>query len=144
MKITMTQIPQVPVGKYGSSNAAWFEVRDQDETLRGQLHVSQGGVEWKRANAKQGNWLSWDTFVAKLEEEPMGKVQADPTGKCWCGCGAKTNPGRFFVSPHDAKAYGCLRKRFEGNHGNDGLANILLTLGFDDDNGVCPPPQKDQ
>ena len=70
MKITMTQIPQapVPVGNYGSSNAAWFEVRDQDETLRGQLHVSQGGVEWKRANAKQGNWLPWDTFVAKLEE----------------------------------------------------------------------------
>ena len=70
MKITMTQIPQAPVrvGNHGSSNAAWFEVRDQDETLRGQLHVSQGGVEWKRANAQQGNWLSWDTFVAKLEE----------------------------------------------------------------------------
>ena len=67
MKITMTQVPQATVGNYGTKYAAWFEVRTQDDKLRGQLHVSQGGVEWKPAGARQGNWLSWDDFQAKME-----------------------------------------------------------------------------
>ena len=68
--------------------------------------------------------------------------QAEPNGKCWCGCGGTPKLGKFFVPHHDATAYSCLRKRFQGKYGNDGLANILLALGFDDDkNGVRPPPE---
>ena len=62
--------------------------------------------------------------------------QAIPTGKCWCGCGEQTKPGKFFVQTHDGKAYGYLRKLHIGRYGNDGLANILLAMGYDDENGV--------
>ena len=62
--------------------------------------------------------------------------QARPTGKCWCGCGEQTSPGKFFVQTHDGKAYGCLRKLHNGALRNDGLANMLLALGYDDENGV--------
>jgi hypothetical protein len=27
-----------------------------------------------------------------------------PTGDCWCGCGAETRPGAFFVPSHDRVA----------------------------------------
>ena len=27
-----------------------------------------------------------------------------PNGKCWCGCGADTELGRFFLSGHDRAA----------------------------------------
>lgn len=27
-----------------------------------------------------------------------------PTGECWCGCGAETSIGAFFVSGHDKRA----------------------------------------
>jgi len=27
-----------------------------------------------------------------------------PIGKCWCGCGGDTKPGRFFIITHDRKA----------------------------------------
>ena len=63
--------------------------------------------------------------------------QARPTGKCWCGCGEQTSPGKFFAHYHDGKAYGCLRKLHNGALRNDGLANMLLALGYDDENGVC-------
>ena len=35
-----------------------------------------------------------------------------------------------------ARAYGCLRKLHNGALRNDGLANMLLALGYDDENGV--------
>lgn len=55
-----------------------------------------------------------------------------PTGMCWCGCGGETKPGKFFIQHHDATAYSCLRKVFRSDTDtNDGLANILATLGFD-------------
>ncbi|MCY4058019.1 MAG: hypothetical protein OXG44_08455 [Gammaproteobacteria bacterium] len=69
----------------------------------------------------------------------MRKVQAHPTGRCWCGCGAEASPGKFFHPMHDSLAFKGLRKRLQGEHGNDGLANILATMGFDSgDNGVNP------
>ncbi len=69
--------------------------------------------------------------------------QAIPTGKCWCGCGSATAPNRFFKATHDAKAFGYLTNLYQGEHGNDGLANILLTLGYDDEDGVCPTVLKE-
>ena len=70
MKIAMTQVPQITVGNYGTRYAAWFEVRDQDNKLRGQVQVSQGGVEWKPSGARQGNWLSWDDFIQRMDQSP--------------------------------------------------------------------------
>lgn len=68
----------------------------------------------------------------------MPGKQAEPNGRCWCGCGAETKPGRFFVATHDGRAYRALRQRFVGKLGNDGLANMLASLGFDNIvNGVC-------
>ena len=63
--------------------------------------------------------------------------QAEPNGKCWCGCGRAVKPGKFFYPNHDAKAYSALLKRYKTpKYGNDGLANLLLGLGFNPDNGV--------
>ena len=62
--------------------------------------------------------------------------QAEPNGRCWCGCDLPTSPGKFFVPTHDGKAYKRLVQRFRGKYGNDGLANILLALGFDGEKAV--------
>ena len=68
---------------------------------------------------------------------------AKPGRKCWCGCGGTPSPGRFFIATHDAKAYSYLLKKYRGEYGNDGLANIILELGFDiDKNRLCPESQR--
>ena len=46
--------------------------------------------------------------------------------------------GAFFAADHDEAAFRCLRKRFKGSHPQDSLANIIATLGFGTDNGICP------
>ena len=59
--------------------------------------------------------------------------QATPTGNCWCGCGESTKAGRFFLPGHDSKALGYLYDlHLRGPYINDGLANLLLSLGYDD------------
>ena len=69
--------------------------------------------------------------------------RAKPNGKCWCGCGGTASPGRFFIPKHDAKAYSYLLRTFRGEHGNDGLANIILELGFDvKKNRLCPESER--
>ena len=69
MKVTLA-VPKVTVGKLHSQHAAVFEVRDQDDTLRGEVHVSTGGVAWRRKNAREGIWLDWDEFIGRLENRP--------------------------------------------------------------------------
>ena len=46
MKVMMTKTPEAEVGNYETKQAAEFEVRDTDNTLRGRLHISRGGVQW--------------------------------------------------------------------------------------------------
>ncbi len=61
----------------------------------------------------------------------MAKIiaQAEPNGRCWCGCGEEAR--NFFAPGHDRPAIGYLTDLYEGEYENDGTANILLTLGFD-------------
>lgn len=64
-------------------------------------------------------------------------TKAEPIEMCWCGCGRTVKPGKFFHPTHDAKAYSALLKRYRTpKYGNDGLANLLLKLGCDPDNGI--------
>ncbi|MEI9940514.1 MAG: hypothetical protein WDO69_25140 [Pseudomonadota bacterium] len=39
---------------------------------------------------------------------PKNKLYS--TGECWCGCGAATKPGIFFVQGHDKFAEGAVRE----------------------------------
>ena len=48
-----------------------------------------------------------------------------PTGQCWCGCGEKTNPRRFFRSNHDRKAESAV---IELEYG--GIAQFLAAHGY--------------
>ena len=66
------------------------------------------------------------------------KVQAVPGGRCWCGCGKTIGEGEFFANGHDEDAFRCLRRRLRRRHPRDAFANLVATLGFDPDNGVCP------
>ena len=61
----------------------------------------------------------------------MGRGKAEPTGKCWCGCGGETRPGSYFLPGHDTQARAALEKREYGN-----LANMLAHHGFSPENGV--------
>lgn len=62
----------------------------------------------------------------------MKQITATPTSQCWCGCGGTTSPGRFFIHPgHDQKARSALEAHYKTSRGNDGLANLLASLGFD-------------
>ena len=61
----------------------------------------------------------------------MTEQRAWPTGFCWCGCGKPTNsPKARFLPGHDAQAYSALRERYGG------LANVLLAIGFTDQEGA--------
>jgi hypothetical protein len=43
----------------------------------------------------------------------MSSTQLIPTGRCFCGCGGETPPGRFFVPTHDRVAEAAvLRERY--------------------------------
>ena len=82
----------------------------------------------------------------------MAKItaQAEPNGRCWCGCGEYTNDKRFFKQGCDATALSELGKRLSGNdlktfyeltsnliqncrgkYINDATANLLLHFGYD-------------
>ena len=58
-------------------------------------------------------------------------TQAEPNGKCWCGCGGSTKTGRFFVPTHDRKAEAALVKVEYGN-----IANMLAAHGYGPDKSV--------
>jgi hypothetical protein len=34
----------------------------------------------------------------------MKAAQPDPTGWCFCGCGSKVQPGKYFIQTHDRTA----------------------------------------
>ena len=73
------------------------------------------------------------------------RQQATQTGRCWCGCGKPT--GAFFSLGHDRRAekylIGYLLRQlgydspkdpiafYTTARGNDGIANLLRSLGFD-------------
>lgn len=57
-----------------------------------------------------------------------------PTGTCWCGCGAQTKIGAFFVPGHDKRAEGFVVKSKYGS-----IAHFLLAHGF---GGQDPRPCK--
>jgi hypothetical protein len=38
------------------------------------------------------------------QEGGSGVTRLMPTGECWCGCGAETTIGAFFVAGHDKVA----------------------------------------
>lgn len=59
----------------------------------------------------------------------MSKVE--PIGKCWCGCGATTRLGRFFLPYHDRKAEAALVKVEYGD-----IANMLAAHGYGPDKSV--------
>ena len=59
----------------------------------------------------------------KMMSRGTGKAQ--PTGLCWCGCGGKTNAGKYFIPGHDRKAEAALVKMKYGN-----IAGMLAHHGF--------------
>lgn len=54
-----------------------------------------------------------------------------PTGKCWCGCGGKTNRGSFFLPGHDKKAERGLREILEAKD----IVSFLDANGYGDGPG---------
>ncbi len=43
----------------------------------------------------------------------MASPELTPNGRCYCGCGGETPPGRFFVPTHDRIAEAAvLRERY--------------------------------
>jgi hypothetical protein len=48
-----------------------------------------------------------------------------PTGECWCGCGAETGLGSFFVSGHDKRAEAAIVKTVYGD-----VPKLLVAHGF--------------
>lgn len=68
--------------------------------------------------------------------------EAIPTGKCYCGCGESVKSGKFFVKYHHSKAWSCLIKLHQVKIDNSGIANLLLTFGYDDENSVCAAAAK--
>ncbi len=48
-----------------------------------------------------------------------------PTGKCWCGCGAETSTGAFFVSGHDKVGESAVVKTVYGS-----VPEFMLKHGF--------------
>ena len=55
---------------------------------------------------------------------------AEPTGECWCGCGARTSRGSFFASDggHDARALHAALGLVYGAH--DTTAQLLEEHDF--------------
>src|SRR5260370_37948993 len=49
-----------------------------------------------------------DVSLGRQPRMPKSKAGAQgrllPTGECWCGCGATTPVGSFFLSGHDKRA----------------------------------------
>ena len=48
-----------------------------------------------------------------------------PTGTCWCGCGAETRRGSFFLSGHDRRAESALVAVEYG-----GIPEMLVAHGY--------------
>ena len=61
-----------------------------------------------------------------------------PTGECWCGCGKKTNPGRFFRQNHDRVAESAVIKVEYG-----GIAQFLAAHGYEP-SGKNPISERDR
>jgi hypothetical protein len=55
----------------------------------------------------------------------MNKARLLPTGECWCGCGAETRIGSFFLQGHDKTAES---RAIELEYGS--VPDFLYSLGF--------------
>lgn len=53
---------------------------------------------------------------------------ATPTGRCFCGCGASTKPGRYFVPTHDRRAETKVIKQRYGS-----IAQFVVAHGYGPD-----------
>ena len=52
--------------------------------------------------------------------------RALPAGVCYCGCGARVGPNKFFVATHDRKAEAnLLAAEYEGS-----IANLIASHGY--------------
>ncbi len=55
-----------------------------------------------------------------------------PTGDCWCGCGAETTAGNFFVPGHDKFAEAAVINLRYGS-----VAEFLVEHGFGPSDSNC-------
>ncbi len=51
---------------------------------------------------------------------------ATPNGQCWCGCGAITKPGSFFLQGHDKRA----ERYLAAVDGGQSIAQQLASRGY--------------
>jgi hypothetical protein len=58
---------KIPTSKVVLHADVVFEVRSDDEKL-GELHVSQGGVDWYPRSSKKPRTLRWEQFDQLMEE----------------------------------------------------------------------------
>ena len=48
MRVTMEQVPPIPVGNYDSQYEAKIKIRNErDDSTLGELRVSAGGIAWR-------------------------------------------------------------------------------------------------
>ena len=43
-------------------------------TKRGELHISQGTIDWKSRNKKTAHWMTWERFADLMDEEAKQKA----------------------------------------------------------------------
>lgn len=53
------------------------------------------------------------------------RLGLEPNGECWCGCGAVTSPGKFWLPGHDSTAREAVIKREFGD-----TVDLLYSLGY--------------
>lgn len=58
----------------------------------------------------------------------MRNIQVKPVGECFCGCDTKPTEGNFFVSGHDKKAEGFLKRLLYGDENS--VAKWLVDAGY--------------
>jgi len=62
-------------------------------------------------------------------------MSAEPTGKCWCGCGKKPKKRTsLFMQGHDRRAEQAL---LEIVYGQSTVADILEMLGYSPEKSIC-------
>jgi hypothetical protein len=64
--------------------------------------------------------------MATVTRDRQGRLL--PTGECWCGCGADTGQGYFFMPGHDKRAESAVILVEYG-----GVAEFLFRHGFGPD-----------
>src|SRR4051794_14194422 len=59
----------------------------------------------------KGSMLGYHPWIqSKVSIQGVSMTTLQPTGECWCGCGAKVSRGAFFSSGHDKRAEAAIVK----------------------------------